>query len=62
MSSVSADAERESVGAMRMPASAANIDPIIHALRALVFALDPLREVSVRSSTLARIVIPIRVR
>ncbi len=47
---------------MRIPASAASMEPMIQALRALVMALDPLSEVSVRSSTLARMVTPMRVR
>ena len=62
MSSVSAEADKVRVGATRMPASAASIEPMIQALRALAMALDPLSEVSVRSSTLARMVTPIRVR
>ena len=62
MRSVSAEADRVRVGAMRIPASAASMDPMIQALRALAIALDPLSEVSVRSSTLARMVTPIRVR
>ena len=62
MSSVRAGADKVRVGAMRIPASAASMEPMIQALRALVTALDPLSEVSVRSSTLARMVTPIRVR
>ena len=62
MSSVSAEADRVRVGATRIPANAASMEPMIQALRAFVLALDPLSEVSVRSSTLARMVTPIRVR
>ena len=55
-------AESETVGATRIPATAASMQPTIHADLALRTLLAPLRTVSLRSSTEARIVTPTRVR
>ncbi len=62
MSSVSAVAESVTVGATKMPASAARTHPTTQAERALRTLLAPFSVVNVRSSTDARIVTPSRVR
>ena len=55
-------AESVSVGATKMPASAARTQPMTQADRALATLLEPFSAVSVRSSTVARMVTPSRVR